>query len=399
MAKRITVVVSQGQSHNPAKRKLEEDIVTNLLSERGVEVTVLPHLYDLAPDGTGILCLQGIAGDMVVLSWMYQRATRWILSRNGVLGQEGLTLLVNDDGDDDSDGDSNGETPEIDETERVIDSLAIPDRKIYCLDLRVSNDPAAYIDEIRRIASEATTATVELTSWLAGKPDPKHVQRLISPLPGNVDSHQQAGGQAEPAGNGESGSGQSSIGQSGNGQSGNGQSGNEQSGNGQSGNGQSPTPVSVVIDEETQRRWYPVIDFGRCTNCMECIDFCLFGVYGVDRADTILVEQPDNCRKGCPACSRVCPENAIIFPQHKTPAIAGSPEIVGSLKIDLSKLFGAPEAEAVDVAVLERDEQLMLAGRDTVGHSVGLPIRQPDSGKTEKDELDDLIDQLDEMDL
>ena len=40
-------------------------------------------------------------------------------------------------------------------------------------------------------------------------------------------------------------------------------------------------------------------------------------------AETILVEQPDNCRKGCPACSRVCPENAIIFPQHKTPAIAG----------------------------------------------------------------------------
>ena len=59
---------------------------------------------------------------------------------------------------------------------------------------------------------------------------------------------------------------------------------------------------------------------------MECIDFCLFGVYGIDEQETILVEQPDNCRKGCPACSRVCPENAIIFPQHKTPVIAGDPE-------------------------------------------------------------------------
>ena len=85
----------------------------------------------------------------------------------------------------------------------------------------------------------------------------------------------------------------------------------------------------VRINEEPARRWYPVIDFSRCTNCMECIDFCLFGVYGVDSAETILVEQPDNCRKGCPACSRVCPENAIIFPQHKTPAIAGSPEVAG----------------------------------------------------------------------
>ena len=98
---------------------------------------------------------------------------------------------------------------------------------------------------------------------------------------------------------------------------------------------------------------------------MECIDFCLFGVYGVDKVETILVEQPDNCRKGCPACSRVCPENAIIFPQHKTPAIAGAPVVAGSLKIDLSKLFGAPDTgeTAEQAAIRERDEQLLLAGR------------------------------------
>src|SRR5437667_9722869 len=102
---------------------------------------------------------------------------------------------------------------------------------------------------------------------------------------------------------------------------------------------------------------------------MECIDFCLFGVYGVDKVETILVEQPDNCRKGCPACSRVCPENAIIFPQHKTPAIAGASVVVEGLKIDLSKLFGAPEGgeNAFEVAARERDEQLLLAGRNAVG--------------------------------
>ena len=123
------------------------------------------------------------------------------------------------------------------------------------------------------------------------------------------------------------------------------------------------TPHSA--SEEPGRRWYPVIDYSRCTNCMECIDFCLFGVYGVDKVETILVEQPDNCRKGCPACSRVCPENAIIFPQHKTPTIAGAPVVAGSLKIDLSKLFGAPETgeSAEQAAIRERDEQLVLAGR------------------------------------
>src|SRR5688572_15729041 len=27
--------------------------------------------------------------------------------------------------------------------------------------------------------------------------------------------------------------------------------------------------------------WFPVIDYRRCTNCMQCLSFCLFDVYGV----------------------------------------------------------------------------------------------------------------------
>ncbi len=112
---------------------------------------------------------------------------------------------------------------------------------------------------------------------------------------------------------------------------------------------------------------------------MECVDFCLFGVYGVDGAESILVEQPDNCRKGCPACSRVCPENAIIFPQHKAPAIAGA-SVDGDegFKIDLSELFGAPKTDEdpIATAARERDEQLLLAGRDAVGIDDQLKKRQ-----------------------
>ena len=129
------------------------------------------------------------------------------------------------------------------------------------------------------------------------------------------------------------------------------------------------------------------------------IDFCLFGVYGVDKLDTILVEQQDNCRKGCPACSRVCPENAIILPQHKSPGIAGSNDAVAGLKIDLSKLFGKPDEDPVHAAVRERDEQLLLAGRQTVGMAVGMPKRQPDTDANPKDDLDNLIDEVDGLDL
>ena len=130
---------------------------------------------------------------------------------------------------------------------------------------------------------------------------------------------------------------------------------------------------------------------------MECIDFCLFGVYGVDSAERILVEQQDNCKKGCPACSRVCPENAIIFPEHKSAAIAGSEVAAASgFKIDLSKLFGAPSA--LEQAVLERDQELVADGRDAVGMSVGLPKRRENQPQT-RDALDDLMDGLDKLDL
>jgi NAD-dependent dihydropyrimidine dehydrogenase PreA subunit len=158
-----------------------------------------------------------------------------------------------------------------------------------------------------------------------------------------------------------------------------------------------PAGSNGASEEVTRRRWYPVIDYSRCTNCMECIDFCLFGVYGVDSGERILVEQQDNCKKGCPACSRVCPENAIIFPEHKTPAIAGSETgTAAGLKIDLSKLFGAPTA--IEQAVLERDQELVADGREAVGMAVGIPKRRG-SGPQTRDALDDLIDGLDSLSL
>ena len=381
MAKRIAVVVSQGQSNSPAKRGLEEDIVTALILESGIDVTVIPNLYDLTPDGTGMLALQGIKGNMVVLSWLFERGARWILDRNEICGGLGESLLTADEDEEDEDFD---EPLEAEAKNRVLDQRDIPKRKIYCIDLRSETTAAPFVEEIKRIANEHTTRVVGLTDWLGGEGrTPEQTERFLHPtndtaLGGNVTP----GGVTENAVGGEV-------------------------------NTTSPQPASgeelaVVqrIDDAGTRRWYPVIDFSRCTNCMECIDFCLFGVYGVDAADTILVEQPDNCRKGCPACSRVCPENAIIFPQHKTPAIAGAMVDVGSLKIDLSKLFGAPEEgkSAEEKAVSERDEQLVLAGRDAVG-ALGsevlgtAPKRQAGKAETPKDNLDELIDQLDELDL
>jgi NAD-dependent dihydropyrimidine dehydrogenase PreA subunit len=79
------------------------------------------------------------------------------------------------------------------------------------------------------------------------------------------------------------------------------------------------------VDEAVGERWYPVIDYSRCTGCKECLEFCLFGVFDTAEDSRVAASAPDACKPGCPACSRVCPEQAIMFPMHDSDAaIAGS---------------------------------------------------------------------------
>ena len=90
---RVTVVLSQAPGKHPAKRSLEESIVAALLLEPGLEVSVVPNLYDLGPDHTGRLFLEATKGDMVVISWLYPRAAFWLLDRDGIKGHLGEVKL------------------------------------------------------------------------------------------------------------------------------------------------------------------------------------------------------------------------------------------------------------------------------------------------------------------
>ncbi|MGD0898539.1 MAG: ferredoxin family protein [Thermoguttaceae bacterium] len=107
----------------------------------------------------------------------------------------------------------------------------------------------------------------------------------------------------------------------------------------------------VTIEETVVPRWYPVIDQRRCTNCLECLNFCLFGVFGLDNSGKVFVEQPDACRDGCPACSRICPPGAIMFPEHPDPAIAG-----GAIAGDSFAPPTHQEGDGLDRLIDELDE-------------------------------------------
>jgi hypothetical protein len=321
MTRHVQVILSRGQTLHPDRQTLEEQLLAHLQGCGGCQVLVVPHLYDLAADGPAVAAFREIPGDMIVLAWLYPRATHWILDRYGIRGQLGHTSL------DGAPSPREDElTPGAADEARAVMPRPQTQRRIHCLDLQRYETAQPYVDAIRQLVWSQEGSAAGATN------SPSAVRR---------------------------------------------------------------------IDEPVKRRWYPVIDFSRCTNCLECIDFCLFGVYGVDQADHVLVELPDHCRKGCPACSRVCPEQAIMFPQHKLPAIAGDLRDPGGLKMDLSVLFGAADdlLGAYDIAARERDEHLLIAGQRPAG-TADTP-RKPDAGQSaeKKDELDVLIDQLDAMDV
>ena len=149
-----------------------------------------------------------------------------------------------------------------------------------------------------------------------------------------------------------------------------------------------PGAIAAVLDSARNERglqpagawkpWFPVIDYQRCTNCMQCLSFCLFDVYGVSSDSKIKVQNQSNCKTECPACSRVCPEVAIMFPKYRHSPINGDEVSVDdvrreAMKVDISALLGGDvyaalrdrSAKAKSRFSKERDEDRALKERQT----------------------------------
>jgi Pyruvate/2-oxoacid:ferredoxin oxidoreductase delta subunit len=149
----------------------------------------------------------------------------------------------------------------------------------------------------------------------------------------------------------------------------------------------SDAPATVAAVEAIQQEagaakggawkpWFPVIDYSRCTNCMQCLSFCLFDVYGVSQERKIEVRNQDNCKTDCPACSRVCPEVAIMFPKYRHAPINGDQVSTDdmrreAMKVDISALLGGDiyamlrdrSAKATSRFSKERDDERALKER------------------------------------
>jgi NAD-dependent dihydropyrimidine dehydrogenase PreA subunit len=88
--------------------------------------------------------------------------------------------------------------------------------------------------------------------------------------------------------------------------------------------------VVEILNSSGWSPWFPVIDYTRCTACRQCADFCLFGVYGKTE-EKVNVINPQECKNNCPACARICPQTAIIFPKYQPGGAIGGSDFIDEI--------------------------------------------------------------------
>jgi len=126
--------------------------------------------------------------------------------------------------------------------------------------------------------------------------------------------------------------------------------------------------------------WFPVIDYGRCVNCRQCLSFCLFGVYAASPEGRVEVRNPHHCKTYCPACARICPEIAIMFPKHAEGPINGAPIVQeeierAKVKVNVEQLLGSDPYGALTDR--RKRARLLLLKKQSETALVTPPSRSP----------------------
>lgn len=336
MAQPVRIIFSRPRQFDSLAALAEQAVVRESSTLGFGLVDVVPHLYDLPPEAAFWQELAAAPDHLVVLCALYPRAAYWVLRAHGVNGRWLQTVSWHEE--------DEPEHPRKLSSSRVTteQEAKVPagesgdsERFIWCFDIRGFDSATALIDQLRAVA--------------------RFVQGL-EPAEAAAEAAQMVEHHSTPCGS-------------------------------------TASPAEKVcslshlsrlwaesFESPLRPRWYPVVDYSRCRNCLHCLNFCLFGVYQLDGAGRLWVKMPDACRDGCPACARLCPTGAIIFPMYADPLIAGADSNGGG---------GAPavvgQAESSMPGFAKLDEQLAkyLAGQD------GSPVKNS-LGPTRKDSLGEI---------
>lgn len=115
----------------------------------------------------------------------------------------------------------------------------------------------------------------------------------------------------------------------------------------------------LLPDSSSSPAWYPVIDYARCTHCGQCYEFCLFGVYEKKSEGKVRVVNPHSCKNNCPACARICPSAAIIFPKVGESPINGAEisdeeELKANIRVNVDEILGSDVYAALNARKQKR---------------------------------------------
>jgi len=93
MAVRIPVVVSQSERRSGAMADYEEQLITHLIFENGLDATLVADLKSIGLDTTDHLCIEGLKGDFAIATW---ESKDYVCEHLHRLGVESVDLIPTD---------------------------------------------------------------------------------------------------------------------------------------------------------------------------------------------------------------------------------------------------------------------------------------------------------------
>jgi len=146
-------------------------------------------------------------------------------------------------------------------------------------------------------------------------------------------------------------------------------------------NGEGNTVYHEITEDSGWPSWYPVIDYKRCSACGQCADFCLFGVYEKN-PNGVQVINPRGCKNNCPACARICPQAAIVFPKYKQGGAIGGSEKIDEIAEqsrqtrDIREILGGDIYNALEGRKLKRKSIILQEAMRRAQEERNLAIRE-----------------------
>lgn len=156
---RIPVVISQSDRRVGSIAEYEEQLITQLMFESGLDATLISDLKSIQPDTTDHLCIEGLKGDFALASW---ESAKSVLDHLNRLGLHSLVIIPVDGGD---------------RSERI-ESGVLP-KKIFFVPLSVSTPIHITIRQLQELRESRSIPVVSL-GWKAA-PVTQRVAELVKP--------------------------------------------------------------------------------------------------------------------------------------------------------------------------------------------------------------------------